>query len=147
MHAAAEEGTIEFAELVVEKARANTPPSPENDPHPEWTLQDAFEIHADGPIVMIENNLPYAVKQHEALHFQHPNGGRAKFLEKAVWDSIAAWEPLLAAAVRTVETGARARGNRTRQRQLTFRRVAGYTTRHGKRVRPYVRHPGRPRKG
>ncbi|KRQ86052.1 hypothetical protein ABG79_02184 [Caloramator mitchellensis] len=31
--------------------------------------------------VLVGYDLPYARRQHEGLHFKHPKGGRAKFLE------------------------------------------------------------------
>jgi hypothetical protein len=37
-------------------------------------------------------DVPYALLQHEALHFNHPRGGRAKYLELAVKD----FEPVMA---------------------------------------------------
>lgn len=73
-----------IAEIVI-AAKADVPVGdPALDPDPTVTLRDSFIVYWVGNVATIAVVAPYAVKQHEATHFKHPRGGRAKFLERHV---------------------------------------------------------------
>ena len=81
---------------IVKNAIENLPiGDPADDPDPSVALRDSFRVtvgqqrnalgqFASGRQVTISVDTPYAVKQHESFHLQHPRGGGPKFLEKAV---------------------------------------------------------------
>jgi len=48
----------------------------------------------------VTTDSPYAVAQHENLHFQHPNGGQAKYLETALLDTKGEVVQIIAAQMR-----------------------------------------------
>jgi hypothetical protein len=78
----ADDGMEALAHLIAEDAKRNAPVGDSaTDPHP-GELRDSIEVerNARGGFT-ISANTPYAAKQHEALHFKHPHGGKAKFLE------------------------------------------------------------------
>jgi hypothetical protein len=54
-------------------------------PFDEATLQRSGEVHVDEQTLeaSITYDTPYAVRQHEDLTLNHPNGRRAKYLESA----------------------------------------------------------------
>jgi hypothetical protein len=54
---------------------------PARDPDPGYSLADHVSVTVLPRYVLVRVEGAYAVKQHEALHFKHPRGGRAKFLE------------------------------------------------------------------
>src|SRR3954463_8440664 len=89
-----------------------TPPDPQRDPDPALRLRDDFKVRVYGDFVSVSNENPYAVKQHEALQFDHPNGGRAKYLERP------ANEMAKELAAHFAEAIARERSGRTRRRTL-----------------------------
>ena len=39
------------------------------------------DVAKDGSLMTVSYNTPYAVRQHEVLYYNHPNGREAKFLE------------------------------------------------------------------
>lgn len=45
---------------------------------------------------------PYAARQHEEVSWQHPKGGKAKYLEDALKEQASRYEAALAAAVARV---------------------------------------------
>lgn len=52
------------------------------------------------PQASIHTNLPYAIPQHENLHYHHPRGGQAKFLELGLAESHRQISNIIAAEVR-----------------------------------------------
>lgn len=46
------------------------------------------EVTRDGITAEVGFSSPYALKQHESLEFNHPQGGEAKFLQKALEENI-----------------------------------------------------------
>lgn len=78
----ADDGMEALAHLIAEDAKRNAPiGDPATDPHP-GELRDSIEVerNARGGWT-ISANTPYATKQHEAIGFKHPHGGKAKYLE------------------------------------------------------------------
>lgn len=76
---AGEAGVYMACEVLLSHALDRTPFS-------EGDLRQSGMASADGLRGAVSFNTPYAVKQHEELSYVHPNGGEAKFLEKAVND-------------------------------------------------------------
>jgi hypothetical protein len=100
----------ELGEELKRRAEALTPPEPtEHDPHPDITLSEDFEVHVYGDFVAVSNADPYAVKIHEGLHLQHPNGGQAKFLERPALQMSKELAGVMAASIRTAERTGRVR--------------------------------------
>lgn len=57
-------------------------------PLEEGTLERSGRVTDDGDsTVAISYDTPYAVRQHEDLTLQHPNGRSAKYLERALAES------------------------------------------------------------
>lgn len=54
---------------------------PARDPDPGYSLKENVKVVVLPRYVLVRVEGAYAVKQHEALHFKHPRGGNAKFLE------------------------------------------------------------------
>lgn len=59
---------------------------PAEDPDPAYALRDHVTVVQYANFVSVTVEGPYAVKQHEALHFRHPRGGFPKFLERNAVD-------------------------------------------------------------
>lgn len=76
-------GLEEAAQRVGAGAAMNAPPTdPADDPNPERTLQRDWHVdELPGGGVRVVFDGPYAAKHHEAQHFEHPRGGKPKFLE------------------------------------------------------------------
>lgn len=74
---AAEAGVYMAAEVLLSHALDKTPFS-------EGDLRQSGMASTDGLRGVVSFNTPYALKQHEELGYNHPNGGEAKYLEKAV---------------------------------------------------------------
>lgn len=93
---------IAFAHRVLRTARELAPktPPPGVDPDPGVTLADSGKVvpMPDGSVWVVFD-APYAAKQHEARHFQHPQGGQAKFLEEALKRHRHELEGIVASAV------------------------------------------------
>jgi hypothetical protein len=78
----ADDGMEAVAHLIAEDAKRNAPVGDSaTDPHP-GELRDSIEVERNelGGFT-ISANTPYAAKIHEAIHYKHPRGGKAKFLE------------------------------------------------------------------
>jgi hypothetical protein len=91
---------VDAAGDVLREAEALAPPTPPGyDPHPDITLklEGHIEIENDGRSVRVIFDGPYAAKQHEAQHFDHPHGGKAKFLETPL-KAIIPWLPRIVAS-------------------------------------------------
>jgi hypothetical protein len=88
---------------VLREAEILAPPTPAGrDPHPDITLKLEGHIEADpgGRTVRVIFDGPYAAKQHEAVHFKHPRGGSAKFLEKPLTAIVPFLPEIVASEVR-----------------------------------------------
>lgn len=95
---------------IVVKAKADVPiGDPARDPDPEVNLRDSFHVRFTPPFVTISVEAPHAVKQHEALHFKHPRGGRAKYLERHVAAARNELQDEMTASVRTYLQSGRVR--------------------------------------
>lgn len=59
-------------------------------------------LKREGPTVSLTvgYNLPYAIVQHEHLEFNHPKGGKAKYLEDPFNENKAKYTRMIAEAVR-----------------------------------------------
>lgn len=72
-------------------------------PIDEGTLRGAgtveLEITANGVEVIVAFPLVYAARQHEEVDWEHPLGGKAKYLEDPLKAKIPRYERLLAGAV------------------------------------------------
>jgi len=49
--------------------------------------------------VKIGYNLVYAIVQHESLHFKHPRGGKAKFLEDPYKENVETYKRIIAKGI------------------------------------------------
>jgi hypothetical protein len=82
---AAREGLRDFAQAVLDLAAQNIGVGdPAQDPDPALVLAMSGHIteHDDGLAVAFD--APYAAKQHEDQHLEHPRGGGPKYLERAL---------------------------------------------------------------
>ncbi|MBZ4662771.1 MAG: hypothetical protein JG776_453 [Caloramator sp.] len=52
--------------------------------------------------VMVGYDLPYARRQHEGLHFKHPKGGKAKYLEDPYKENVKKYEKYIADKIKQV---------------------------------------------
>jgi hypothetical protein len=106
----AQAGLLAFAHLVLAGAEAGAPPDPppDEDPDPSVSLRKSGRVHEhpDGTVT-VGFYTPYAAKQHEAIHFKHPRGGHAKFLENALKAELARFDNVVAAEVRARLQGRR----------------------------------------
>lgn len=93
MKEAALDGISDVVDYIVVEGKKDTPPTDLSEgtrggtrnPDPERpSLRDSWHVTWFPDHVVIAVIAPHAVKQHEALHFKHPRGGRAKFLERHV---------------------------------------------------------------
>lgn len=74
-----QEGGMEGCVSALEHLKAQTHPDVPKDTH---ALAQSAEVSADGKTrAVLSYNTPYAVVQHENLGYNHPNGGKAKYLE------------------------------------------------------------------
>lgn len=106
----AHEGLAKAALEVLEEAKRRAPKTdPEHDPDPSVTLADSghIELEPGGRSVRIEFDTPYAAKQHEALHYRHPHGGEAKYLEKSLLEVAPRFAGILAGPVHKLFSGGR----------------------------------------
>lgn len=103
MKDAGHEAVKAVVERIVVASKADLPiGDPEADPDPAVALRDSYHVRwIDESLVSISVEAAYAVKQHEALHFKHPRGGRAKFLERHVAGASNDLQDTLTASVRT----------------------------------------------
>jgi hypothetical protein len=125
MYDAGRDGIEAIVGHIVESSKADLPiGDPAVDPDPAVALRDSYHVRwvsvrgvsstrgdwvEDGGYVSISVEAAYAVKQHEALHFKHPRGGRAKFLERHVTAASNDLQESLTASVRTHLAGGRTR--------------------------------------
>ena len=72
-------GVTEAAEFVLGGSNKRVP-------HDEGHLQNSGTTHVTnfGREAAVSYNTPYAVRQHEATHYNHPNGREAKYLENTI---------------------------------------------------------------
>lgn len=71
---AAQTGIYEAAEALLDQAIEKTPVQ-------DGILRASGRATQEGLQAAVSFNTPYAVRQHEELGYQHPNGGQAKYLE------------------------------------------------------------------
>lgn len=74
-----QKGIMQAGEFLLDQSNKRVPKD-------EGTLQQSGSVYvtnggADGAI---SYNTPYAVRQHESMHYNHPNGREAKFLENTM---------------------------------------------------------------
>jgi hypothetical protein len=101
-------------ELLAEMTRRDLPVGdPEKDPDPGYALAEHVKVRRYGNFVSVSVEGPYAAVQHENLQFEHPRGGRAKFLERNAIAILKTFEADLAATI-----------------ARRFRGGAGFETRH-----------------
>ena len=62
---------------------------------------DDSKLQSDSEI-LIGYSLPYAVRQHEELDFNHPRGGKAKYLEDPYRANIKRYKDFIAKAINAV---------------------------------------------
>jgi hypothetical protein len=102
---AGNEATRKVIVKIVARTRADIPPTDPREgrnPDPQRPpLKDSIHVRHFGNFWTVSVEAPHAVKQHEALHFKHPRGGRAKYLERNVLLALREWEGELTASVRT----------------------------------------------
>src|SRR4051794_1672276 len=109
LRSGAQEALPALGEELKRRAIENTPPDPERDPDPNVRLADNFVVRVYGDFVSVSNETPYAVRQHESLQFEHPNGGRAKFLERPALEMAQQIGEAMAATIVTRERSGRVR--------------------------------------
>lgn len=61
-----------------------------------------LQENTEGIYVTVGYDLPYARRQHEGLHFKHPKGGKAKFLEDPYKANIKKYEKYIADTIKQV---------------------------------------------
>ena len=93
---------IADAWTVAMQAGADTLLEKSNDlvPVDNGELRDSGTADAEGKRAAVAYTAPHAMKQHERLDFDHPNGGQAKFLETAALANASAIEQAIAEAMR-----------------------------------------------
>jgi hypothetical protein len=100
---ASTEALQEAAERILAASDADLPVGdPEQDPDRTASLIANGEISLDpeGRTATIRYRGPYAAKQHEARSFEHPRGGKSKFLEDALKAEIPQLGGVVAGKVR-----------------------------------------------
>lgn len=98
-----DDALVDAAQLVVDRAIELMPEhDPVRDPNEAINLADAISIEPDpeGRTLMIVVRAPYAAKQHEAKHFDHPRGGGPKYLERALLEIVPEFPQMIASRVR-----------------------------------------------
>lgn len=89
---AAQDGLASAGEFVRAEAVQQTPID-------TGALQASAKVTREGDDVIISFNTPYALKQHEELGYNHPNGGKAKYLEDPLNASVQEIENIIAERV------------------------------------------------
>ncbi|AUM18230.1 MULTISPECIES: hypothetical protein [Rhodococcus] len=89
---AVERGVLMACEALMANALDRTP-------FAEGDLRQSAMASAEGTRGVVSYNTPYAVRQHEDVSLNHPNGGEAKFLEKAVNDFGAEFLDIVKASI------------------------------------------------
>lgn len=79
-------------------------------PVDEGTLRGSgaasVEVHGDTVIGRVTFGVPYARAQHEGIDFQHPKGGKAKYLEANLTAMVPRYKAAIAkAAARSIDRG------------------------------------------
>jgi hypothetical protein len=73
-------------------------------PIEEGTLRASGDVRVvtgrGAGVAVVSFNTPYAAKQHEELEYEHPRGGRAKYLEANLKAMAPAYRARIAAAFR-----------------------------------------------
>ena len=70
-------------------------------PRDEHTLQRSGAANTDGLRGVVSFDTPYAVIQHEELGYNHPRGGRAKYLEANMASQRSTMHALIQQAVKS----------------------------------------------
>lgn len=76
VQSAAERANTQAAEVLLGQARAKAP-------FQDGLLRASGKASASGKSAAVSFNTVYAARQHEEVGWNHPNGGEAKYLEKA----------------------------------------------------------------
>ena len=78
-------------------------------PIEEGTLRGSGEVEiretATGAEAVVSFNTPYAARQHEELEYEHPRGGKPKYLEDHVKGMVRFHPSIMAAAMRRALRG------------------------------------------
>lgn len=83
MREGAREALLDLGNDLAKRTIADIPiVDPALDPNPEYALRDHVHVRQYGRFVSVTVEGAYVIKQHEALHFDHPRGGYPKFLER-----------------------------------------------------------------
>lgn len=99
-HAAFRDALKDVAEKVVEKAADNVGVGdPAVDPAPAVALARSGHLEQDGDGIIVIFDTPYAAAQHENLGAEHPRGGGAKYLERAVTEIVPSMDQVIASKV------------------------------------------------
>lgn len=115
MEEAGQEALWIAGNMLAERTRPDIPVGdPELDPDPSYSLANNIKVRVYGRYVSVSVEGPYAVKQHEAMHFKHPRGGHAKFLESNAIMMADELQNILVGTVQKVFTARRMRGARVR---------------------------------
>lgn len=97
MHAAAVEGVKRCGEDLLGKAQRDAPVE-------EGTLRASGElelsVRPDEIEATVSFNTVYAARQHEETEWQHPKGGRAKYLEANLQADAPRYERIIGLAVK-----------------------------------------------
>lgn len=88
----AEDGVYEAAQILQDLAVQRTPIQ-------DGILRASARATSEGLDAAVSFNTPYAVRQHEELGYQHPNGGEAKYLERPANQFMPLMETIIAQAI------------------------------------------------
>lgn len=75
-------------------------------PYKEGDLAGSADVAVEGNEAAVSYDSPYAVRQHEDLDAHHPNGRKAKYLERALDDNAQALLQEMADVLRKMLGGA-----------------------------------------
>lgn len=109
----------DLADEVLDRARRDAPPSPEDDPDPSVNLREGGRVErvSEGVYDVVFDE-PYAAKIHEDQRLKHPNGGGPKFLEKNVQIAAGRMPEKIAAGVRSTMRSRTGTGTRVDTRKI-----------------------------
>lgn len=78
----AHEGLAEYGAMLLEKAKGEVPKV-------TGRLHDSAEVRFESPdVIVVEFDAPYAAKVHEDVRAKHPHGGKSKYLEDPLKETL-----------------------------------------------------------
>lgn len=96
----AQEGLARAGVELLRAGQADVPVGdPQEDPDPSVSLAASGNVEVYEHTVVVAFETAYAAKQHEAQHFEHPRGGRSKYLEANLKAVIPRLEGIVAGEV------------------------------------------------